>query len=73
MLELCRCPNIYGPDCIYRSKDWTHYYFIFFQEVTYSHQAYIYLIKILIYFINLLYLLNVFYVMWISRVRTRRA
>ncbi len=20
MLELCRCPNIYGPDCIYKSE-----------------------------------------------------
>ncbi len=20
MLELCRCPNIYGPDCIYMLK-----------------------------------------------------
>ncbi len=31
---------------------------LFLQEVTYSHQAYIYLIKIVAYFINLLYLLN---------------
>ncbi len=50
---------------IYRSKDWIHYYFIFLQEITYSHQAYIYLIKIVIYFINLLYLLNAFYAMLI--------
>ncbi len=29
----------------YRSKYWKQYYFIFLQEITYSHQACIYLIK----------------------------
>ncbi len=29
----------------YRAKDWIHYYFIFLQEVTYSHPVCIYLIK----------------------------
>ncbi len=25
MLELCRCPNIYGPDCIYIYKKSAHF------------------------------------------------
>ncbi len=33
MLELCRCPNIYGPDCIYKINLYIYIYIYIYMDV----------------------------------------